>query len=161
MLDIGGEIFLVILFLAAMLWALVIERIYYLWVDGPMYILSETSQWLGREDRKSWYAQKFRERILLNIRWQINARLSLIRILIIICPLLGLLGTVLGMLEVFDGMAVSGSNNAKSTAAGVSKATVSTMAGMVVAISGLLVSIIIERRAKHEKLRAEQQLTLN
>ncbi|CAN0602343.1 unnamed protein product, partial [Ectocarpus sp. 12 AP-2014] len=42
------------------------------------------------------------------------------------------------MLEVFDALAATGSNNPRSMAAGVSKATVSTLAGMVVAIVGLL-----------------------
>ena len=64
-----------------------------------------------------------------------------------ICPLLGLLGTVLGMLEVFDALAATGANNPRAMAAGVSKATVSTLAGMVVAIFGLLANLLAERRA--------------
>ena len=62
--------------------------------------------------------------------------LSFIKVLYVVAPLLGLLGTVLGMLEVFDALAATGSNNPRSMAAGVSKATVSTLAGMVVAIGG-------------------------
>lgn len=60
-----------------------------------------------------------------------------IELLIAICPMLGLLGTVAGMIHVFDVMTVTGSRNARSMAAGISLATISTMAGMVVAISGL------------------------
>jgi biopolymer transport protein ExbD len=51
------------------------------------------------------------------------------------------------MLEVFDALAATGSNNPRSMAAGVSKATVSTLAGMVVAIVGLLALSLSERRA--------------
>ena len=75
----------------------------------------------------------------------------LIGTIIKICPLLGLLGTVAGMLEVFDALAATGANNPRSMAAGVSKATVSTLAGMVVAIFGLLGSKFIERRALTER----------
>ena len=49
----------------------------------------------------------------------------------------GLLGTVTGMIEVFDVMAITGSGNARSMASGVSKATIPTMAGMVGALSGV------------------------
>ena len=86
---------------------------------------------------------------------ELTGNFSLISTLIKVCPLLGLLGTVLGMLEVFDALAATGSNNPRSMAAGVSKATVSTLAGMVVAIGGLLANTLVERRARSEKGRLE------
>ena len=55
--------------------------------------------------------------------------------------MLGLLGTVTGMIEVFDVMAISGSGNARGMAGGVSQATLPTMAGMVAALSGMIFSI--------------------
>ena len=64
--------------------------------------------------------------------------MSIIKILIVICPLVGLLGTVTGMMEVFGQMSVLGSSDVKSMANGVSMATIPTMAGMVVALSGIL-----------------------
>jgi biopolymer transport protein ExbB len=53
------------------------------------------------------------------------------------CPMLGLLGTVYGMIEVFDVLAVMGSGNPRAMSTGVAKATIPTMAGMTVALSGL------------------------
>jgi hypothetical protein len=79
------------------------------------------------------------------------ATFSLINTLIKVCPLLGLLGTVVGMLEVFDALAATGSNNPRSMAAGVSKATVSTLAGMVVAIVGLLAASRVSERHAIER----------
>ena len=61
----------------------------------------------------------------------------MIEALVVICPLLGLLGTVTGMIEVFFVMAITGGGDAKSMAGGVSKATIPTMAGMVGALSGI------------------------
>ena len=71
-----------------------------------------------------------------------------------ITPLLGLLGTVTGMIEVFDVMAAAGNSNARAMASGVSKATIPTMAGMVAALSGLYFSVQLQRfaRDKSEKL---------
>jgi biopolymer transport protein ExbB len=63
---------------------------------------------------------------------------GVIRALVAVTPLLGLLGTVTGMVEVFDVMAVTGSSNARLMAAGISKATIPTMAGLVASLSGLV-----------------------
>jgi biopolymer transport protein ExbB len=64
--------------------------------------------------------------------------------------MLGLLGTVVGMIHVFDVMSVTGNGNARAMASGISKATITTMAGMVIAISGLYFSKLIEERVSDE-----------
>jgi biopolymer transport protein ExbB len=65
----------------------------------------------------------------------------------VIAPLLGLLGTVTGMIDVFEVMALSSSSNTRAMAAGVSKATIPTMAGMVVAVIGLLFEVRLQKKA--------------
>ena len=75
---------------------------------------------------------------------------SMIKLFAAIAPLLGLLGTVTGMIEVFDVMAISGSGNARSMASGVSRATIPTMAGMVGSLSGVFTVAWIKRNAKKE-----------
>ena len=77
-----------------------------------------------------------------------------------LCPLLGLLGTVTGMIEVFDVMAISGSGNARSMASGVSKATIPTMAGMVGALSGVFASTWLNRKAKSERTHLEDAIII-
>ena len=74
--------------------------------------------------------------------------------------MLGLLGTVTGMIEVFDVMA-SGGGNTRGMAAGVSKATLPTMAGMVAAISGMLFSIQLEHFAEARTAQEQEQLDIN
>ena len=83
----------------------------------------------------------------------------LIDTLVALCPLLGLLGTVTGMIEVFNVMAVTGGGDAKSMAGGVEKATIPTMAGMVAALSGLFANTYIQRIANREQILLEDQLT--
>ena len=55
-----------------------------------------------------------------------------------IAPLLGLLGTVLGMIEVFDVISAEGSGDKELLASGISKALITTAAGLTVAIPALL-----------------------
>jgi biopolymer transport protein ExbB len=65
------------------------------------------------------------------------------------------------LLEIFDALAVTGNNSTRTTAGGVSKATVSTMAGMVVAISGLMISNYLIDKATAMKLVFQEKLTLD
>ena len=62
-----------------------------------------------------------------------------------LCPLLGLLGTVTGMIEVFDVMAFTGTGNPRLMAGGISKATLPTMTGLVISITGLFAITFLER----------------
>lgn len=147
LLELGGPILGMILIMAFLMWWLLFERAHYLTRDFPRELADAQSQWNARHDHRSWFAEKRRIEILGYLGRQLTQNFSLISTLIKVCPLLGLLGTVLGMLEVFDALATTGSNNPRSMAAGVSKATVSTLAGMVVAIVGLLAASLGERRA--------------
>jgi biopolymer transport protein ExbB len=81
------------------------------------------------------------------------------RTLITVCPMLGLLGTVTGMIEVFDVMAIAGSGNTRAMASGVSKATIPTMAGMVAALSGMMLIVQLERFVDQETERVADGLT--
>ena len=76
--------------------------------------------------------------------------------LIAICPLLGLLGTVTGMISVFEVMAEVGTGNARLMAGGISLATIPTMAGMVCALSGICFVNRIEYQSKKEQQKAEE-----
>lgn len=155
LLELGGPIVGTILLIAVVIWALLIERLYFLQLVYPRQLVEARDSWRRRRNRTSWFAQQHRSDLMTTLGDGLVNRYSLISTLIKVCPLLGLLGTVLGMLEVFDALAATGSNNPRSMAAGVSKATVSTLAGMVVAIAGLLAYTLMERRATHEKGRLD------
>jgi biopolymer transport protein ExbB len=85
---------------------------------------------------------------VLSVRPRIRQRLPMIAVLAAIAPLLGLLGTVLGMIETFEVIALFGTGNAKAMASGISVALVTTQAGLLVAVPGLLVSGALVRRAR-------------
>ena len=132
-----------------------------LWFSYPVLVTRAKAQWSKRLEHSSWYAQQYRLGLLYQVQSALDSHLGLISVLIKICPLAGLLGTVLGMLEVFDAVAATGSNNPRSTAAGVSKATISTMAGMVVAISGLLFAGLLNRRIISARRQLRDDLTID
>ena len=73
-------------------------------------------------------------------------------------PLLGLLGTVTGLIVIFDIMSRIGTGNARLMAGGISLAVIPTMAGMVAALSGLYFGNHIEKKAKKTKQEFSESL---
>ena len=134
-LDQGGIAMYLIFGIAILLWMLIIERFIYIYffsfkqrksliVDWQSYSTHQDRNRI-RQSLKSSYSQK----LLTNF--------SFIRVFVAIAPLLGLFGTVYGMMEIFDVIAQNGTGDAKAMANGISMATLPTMSGMAVAITGL------------------------
>ena len=133
----GGPVLNVIALLLFLKWSLVFERIWYLNTTHKKNVKNTLAEWHAREDTISWSAHQIRTMMISKISLDVRSTLPIIEVLVTICPLLGLIGTVTGMIEVFFVMAFTGGGDAKSMAGGVSKATIPTMAGMVGAISGI------------------------
>jgi biopolymer transport protein ExbB len=93
---------------------------------------------------------------LLALRPQIRRHLAMIAVLAAVAPLLGLLGTVLGMIETFDVIALFGTGNAKAMAGGISVALITTQTGLLVAIPGLFLSGVLSRKARHLGVRLDE-----
>ena len=134
----GGNVLVAIMVVTFFMWALIIERLMY-WSGAHAGVAKRAQRaWAARTDHKSWYAHVIRERLISETSQEAARFNNVIRALVAVTPLLGLLGTVTGMVEVFDVMAVTGSSNARLMAAGISKATIPTMAGLVASLSGLI-----------------------
>ncbi|WP_262694232.1 MotA/TolQ/ExbB proton channel family protein [Kordiimonas aquimaris] len=157
----GGNVLFLILAVTFIMWVLIIERMWFYTLEYRKQRNRVIGTWEARSERKSWYAHKIRTAMISEINHNLFQGVSLIKTLVALCPLVGLLGTVTGMIEVFDVMGSQGSSNARAMAAGVSKATIPTMAGMVAALSGVFLSTYIERRAKREVERLEDSLTMD
>ena len=156
-IETGGNVLLVIAIVTATMWTLILERIWY-FRFGFHADASETQKfWNTLTDHSSWGAHKIRELLVSRMELRLNESLGMIRTLVAVCPMLGLLGTVTGMIEVFDVMA-GGGGNTRGMAAGVSKATLPTMAGMVAAISGMLFSVQLDQFADGQSARVEDHL---
>ena len=155
----GGDVLLLIAAVTFLMWTLMLERLWYFKVLQPREAKRVEDIWRARSDHESWFADQVRRLLVSEVRLELHHSVRTIKTLVATCPMLGLLGTVTGMIEVFDVMAISGSGNARAMASGVSKATIPTMAGMVAALSGMILSVQIERFANHETERVADHLT--
>jgi len=133
----GGPVLTIIAMLMLVKWSLVFERIWYINTQHKANVKATLTEWNARSDTKSWSAHQIRTMMVSKISLDVRNTLPIIEVLVTICPLLGLIGTVTGMIDVFNVMSFTGGGDAKSMAGGVSRATIPTMAGMVGAISGL------------------------
>lgn len=70
-------------------------------------------------------------------------------------PLLGLLGTVTGMIATFDAISQLGTGNPRALATGISEALITTQCGLAVAIPGLIMGTYLDRRAQRFRIRLE------
>ena len=150
-MELGGDVLFVIGFLTLFMWILIVERLVYLRFGHKRLAANAQQMWEARKDHKSWNAHQIRTRMISQVSSEVERNIPLIQTCVALCPLLGLLGTVTGMVEVFEVMAISGSGNPRSMAGGVSKATIPTMAGMVAALSGVAMATYLQRKAGRER----------
>jgi len=85
--------------------------------------------------------------------------MGLLMVLASIAPLLGLLGTVTGMIDMFSVIASHGSGNAKSLSGAISEALITTQAGMIVAVPLLLIHAVLSRLVERRLMSLEEGAT--
>ena len=158
--DNGGIVVMLILAVTFLLWLIIIERYLYIYTRHPQRLRMATKAWDARPDRHSWWAQKVRLKAISEVIAALNGPIPLIKAIVTVAPLLGLVGTVTGMISVFDAMKIAGSSNGKIIAAGISKATIPTMAGMMAALSGLYIGARLESRVVSEERRMKRLLKI-
>ena len=160
-LELGGDVLFLIGILMVVMWIMIIERIMYFSFHHKSVVKQTVDAWNARPERKSWAAHRIREAMISEVRLSANRFLGLIQACVALCPLMGLLGTVTGMVGVFEIMAILGTGNARAMADGVSKATVPTMSGMVAALSGLFISYWLQRKAQAEIQLLGEHMTMD
>ena len=147
----GGVVMWLLAALCVLFWTLVLERFWYTHRHFPRWAKERRDAWealnLDAGTNTNW-PHAVRAAWLAQAREQLITPLSVTRTLVAMFPLLGLLGTVTGMVAVFEVLAVSGGGNPRAMAGGVWQATLPTLAGMVLAIGGLFILARLERNAR-------------
>lgn len=150
LVDGGGPFVLAIFLCCIVMWTLVLERAWFFARVLPRQTEETIATWKGRTDHRSWCARQIRAAMISRLNDAMNANAPLLGVLVPLAPLLGLIGTVAGMLEVFDSMALKGSADARAMASGVSHAMICTMTGLAVSISGLYPVYYFRSRTRRE-----------
>jgi biopolymer transport protein ExbB len=146
----GGPFVICIFLCGFVMWTLVIERSLYFALVLPRQAREALAAWQARAEHRSWCARQIRRAMISRVNTAMGANLLLLRVLVPLSPLLGLVGTVSGMLEVFDSMALRGSADARAMASGVSMAMICTLTGLMVSITGLFPVYYFSSRIRRE-----------
>lgn len=149
----GGHVLWWLLAFVMLFWLVAIERFIYLFISFPKQQKLWLKAWTARQEQHSWFAQKQREAWLSEAHLALFKNVNLLKLLIALFPMVGLLGTVMGMITVFDVLAAQGTSQPKLMASGISMATLPTMAGMVAALAGVFcysrLSVALNKREVH------------
>jgi len=133
----GGPFVIWILVAGILMWTLIFERLWFYRTQLPVMTGQLLGQWQRRAEHQSWMSHQVRSAMISRLNGAMSENMPVLKVLIPMCPLLGLVGTVHGMLEVFDSMSILGSADARTMASGVSKAMNCTMTGLAVSVTGM------------------------
>jgi biopolymer transport protein ExbB len=156
----GGPVFIAVLITSFFLWILILERYWFFNLTFPEKLNVVVKKWHERSDHSSWYALRIREGLLADISIISRKNIVPIKAITLVLPLLGLLGTVTGMIAIFDVLNVFSTGNTQGMATGISRALLPTIAGLVTALAGLYFSTDLERRVKLQLEQAKDLLQI-
>ncbi len=154
----GGVVMWALAALCVLYWTLAFERLWFMRRVFPRWVEARRQAWQQLRGPDGRWQRAVRQAWLAQAQQQLAGPLRLSKTLVALYPLLGLLGTVTGMIAVFDVLALAGTGNPRGMAAGVWQATLPTMAGMVLAITGLFSLARLERIARQALDRLADQL---
>ncbi len=157
----GGPVLWGILMVTIIMWTLIIERFWFFQYLLPQKRVEIIDEWGSVNNKGDWFSMRMRDQMISEVSTETKRFLLTIETMMQILPLLGLLGTVVGMIKVFDVMTFFGTGNARLMASGVSQATIPTMAGLVAAISGLYIANLLKRKADDEIASISDQLLID
>ena len=134
----GGPVLLAIMAATFVMWALILERLFYFRLAHKGYAEQALAAWHSRTDHKSTYAHWIKDKLVSEVRQRAEANVGFTKALVALAPLLGLLGTVTGMLSTFSGMSADG-RAFNLIVEGISEALITTQTGLMIAIPALVV----------------------
>ena len=91
----GGPVLNLIAILLFVKWSLMIERFWFLRTVHKENVVSALSEWEARTDKRSWNAHAIRQELISRVSLDLKSTLPVIEVLVVVCPLFGLLGTCL------------------------------------------------------------------
>ena len=118
--------------------------------DETMSLREIVESFVGRWDIEVMYEE------MLTTRMSVNKLTPVLAICASTAPLMGLLGTVTGIINTFKLITVFGSGDVKTLSGGISEALITTELGLVVAIFSLVLYAFLSRKAKGITDRMEQ-----
>lgn len=146
----GGWVMAAILGLSTVMWVLILDRYLFLWRQEKPLTQKTVSEWNAKKSHNQLVNHRLRLGLTASFHSKLSMWIGTIQVITAILPLLGLLGTVSGMIKTFEVMTVFGSGNVRGMAEGISQALITTMAGLLTALTGMYFASDLKGRFDRE-----------
>ena len=150
-LEQGGVVLELIFIVTLILFTLFSYRFFILRVEIPKAIQQKISNRDINHHQRLFFQNYFNRHI--------HFLHDLIKFIIALLPMLGLLGTVTGMIHLFEVMAQFGNSNPRLMAQGVAQAIIPTMSGMAIAVLALISYYFLQQSVKKQQANLAQKLS--
>tara|TARA_B100001142_G_scaffold144124_2_gene145162 strand:+ start:403 stop:915 length:513 start_codon:yes stop_codon:yes gene_type:complete len=133
----GGPVLYLLFFLTLIIFTVLINKYYFVFIDKESWYKDKLDNFYTEFPPSHMKLYNVEKTFLSEFRRDSLSNIKLLDGLIGMCPMIGLLGTVYGMIEVFEVLSFLGTGNPRAMSSGVAKATIPTMASMVITLFGL------------------------
>ena len=152
----GGPVLYLLFILTLIIFTVLINKYYFVFIDKKVWYTTKLNNFYTTYPPERMKLSRVESTFLSEFKRDSNSGIRLLDGLIGMCPMLGLLGTVYGMIEVFEVLSFLGTGNPRAMSSGVAKATIPTMASMVITLFGLY----FRQDLTHRLNKATEQMTL-
>ncbi len=158
LLQSGGLVLALIVVLSTVMWGIILERYWFFRRELPGVISATVGEWQLQIGSNSRVNARLRYGVTSGFHSRLARGLGVIEVIAAILPMLGLLGTVIGMIKTFEVMTIFGSGNVRGMAEGISQALITTMAGLVTALFGMFYASQIQQKITYHTERMREFL---
>ena len=133
----GGPVLYLLFLLTLIIFFVLMNKYFFIYLDKKIWFSTKLDEYEANYPPDTINLAQVEKTYLSEFKRLSGSNIKLLDGLIGMCPMLGLLGTVYGMIEVFEVLSFLGTGNPRAMSSGVAKATIPTMASMVITLFGL------------------------
>lgn len=133
----GGPVLFILFFISFLIFFIFVNKYMFIYFDKYDWYSNKLDNFIQDNPPENFSLKQVQKTYISELKRVSNTNIKMLDGLIGMCPMIGLLGTVYGMIEVFEVLSFLGTGNPRAMSSGVAKATIPTMASMVITIFSL------------------------
>ena len=133
----GGPVLYLLFLLSGLIFYLLVDKYIFIFFKSKKFLINSVDSFSNQHSPGDTDYRFIQNTLISSIKREANKNIKILDGFIGMCPMIGLLGTVYGMIEVFEVLSFLGTGNPRAMSSGVAMATIPTMSGMVITVFGL------------------------
>ena len=133
----GGPVLYLLFLLSGLIFYLLVDKYVFIFFKSKKFLISSVDDFSNEYTPSNTDYRFIQNTLISSVKREANKNIKILDGFIGMCPMIGLLGTVYGMIEVFEVLSFLGTGNPRAMSSGVAMATIPTMSGMVITVFGL------------------------